>query len=43
MEDARVDVEFIGTNGKVADIQTKALKRVRFQELWAEIGVVEVQ
>ena len=43
LEDGRVEVEFIGTNGKLADILTKALGRVKFQELRAAIGVVEVQ
>jgi hypothetical protein len=42
VEDGRAQVEFIGTDGQVADILTKALGRVRFQELRARIGVVEV-
>ncbi|XP_052134024.1 secreted RxLR effector protein 161-like [Oryza glaberrima] len=42
MEDGRAQVEFIGTDGQIADILTKALGRVRFQELRAHIGVVEV-
>ena len=43
VEDGKVEVEFIGTNGQLADVLTKALGRVRFQELRAAIGVVEVQ
>jgi hypothetical protein len=43
VEDGRVEVEFIGTDGQLADILTKALGRVRFQELRASIGVMEIQ
>ena len=43
VEDERVEVEFIGTNGQLADILTKALGRAKFQELREEIGVVLIQ
>lgn len=43
VEDGRVKVEYIGTNGQLADILTKALGRVKFQEMRAAIGVVEVK
>jgi hypothetical protein len=43
VEDGRVEVEFIGTEGQLTDILTKALGRVKFQELRAAIGVVKVQ
>lgn len=40
VEDGHVEVEFIGTNGQLADILMKALGRAKFQELREEIGVV---
>ena len=36
-------VEFIGTGEQKADIMTKALGRVRFQELRGKIGIVDVK
>ncbi|KAM3197342.1 hypothetical protein ACQJBY_072793 [Aegilops geniculata] len=38
-----VAVEFIGTRDQKADILTKPLSRVRFQELLGKIGIVDVK
>ena len=38
----KVKAQFVGTNGQLADILTQALGRVRFAELRAKIGMVEV-
>lgn len=37
-----IDVEFIGTELQLSDILTKALGRVRFQDLRQEIGMVKL-
>ena len=37
-----IDVEFIGTELQLGDILTKALGRVRFQELRGKIGMFDV-
>jgi hypothetical protein len=36
-------VEYIGTSDQLADIFTKSLGRVKFQELRGRIGVVEIK
>ncbi|CAN6200243.1 unnamed protein product [Urochloa humidicola] len=41
-EDGSISTSFIGTKDQLADILTKALGRVRFQELRARIGMVQV-
>ncbi|BAF15572.2 Os04g0582400 [Oryza sativa Japonica Group] len=43
VEDGSVHVEFVGTEGQIADILTKALGRTRFQELRSRIGVADVK
>jgi hypothetical protein len=35
-------LEFVGTQDQLADMFTKALGRVRFQELCEKIGVVKI-
>ena len=42
IEDRKVDVEHVGTDGQLADILTKALGRVKFLEMRLKLGVVEV-
>lgn len=42
VENGTVIVEFIGTSKQTADIPTKAHGRVRFQELRASIGIVDI-
>jgi hypothetical protein len=42
VEEGSVPAEFINTKGQLADIGTKALRRVRFQELCARIGMVQI-
>lgn len=41
--DGSVHVEFVRTEGQIADILTKALGRTRFQELRSRIGVADVK
>ena len=43
VEKGMVVVEFIGTGEQKADILTKALGRVRFQELRGKVGIVDVK
>ncbi|KAI4364046.1 hypothetical protein MLD38_020189 [Melastoma candidum] len=43
IEDGKVKVEHIGTNGQLVDILTKALGRVKFVEMRQKLGVVQVQ
>jgi hypothetical protein len=43
VEDGSVRVDFISTSDQFADIGTKALGRVRFQELAARIGMVKIK
>ncbi|XP_052135136.1 secreted RxLR effector protein 161-like [Oryza glaberrima] len=43
VEDGSVHVEFVGTEGQIADILTKALGRTRFLELRSRIGVADVK
>jgi hypothetical protein len=43
LEKGHIAVEFIGTNDQLADIFTKSLGRVKFQELRGRIGVVEIK
>uniref|UniRef100_A0A0A9HJY2 Retrovirus-related Pol polyprotein from transposon TNT 1-94 n=1 Tax=Arundo donax TaxID=35708 RepID=A0A0A9HJY2_ARUDO len=42
MGNGSISARFIGTKDQLADIFTKALGRVRFQELRATIGVVQI-
>jgi hypothetical protein len=39
--EGRIEVQFVGTNDKFADILTKPLPRVNFQEMKVKIGVVK--
>nr|CCI55332.1 PH01B019A14.1 [Phyllostachys edulis] len=43
IEDGKVDVEHVSTDGQLTDILTKALGRVKFIELRQKLGVVEVK
>jgi hypothetical protein len=43
LKKGHIAVEFIGTNDQLADIFTKSLGRVKFQELRGRIGVVEIK
>jgi hypothetical protein len=43
VEDGSVLADFINTSDQFADIGTKALGRVRFQELAARIGMVKIK
>nr|AAX95066.1 retrotransposon protein, putative, unclassified [Oryza sativa Japonica Group]ABA91624.1 retrotransposon protein, putative, unclassified [Oryza sativa Japonica Group] len=43
IEEGRVKAEFIGTDGQLADILTKALGRDRFIELRSRIGLIEIK
>jgi hypothetical protein len=43
LEKERITVEYIGTSDQLADIFTKSLGRVKFQELRGRIGVVEIK
>lgn len=42
IEDGKVDIEYISTNGQLADILTKALGRVKFLEMRLKLGVMEI-
>jgi hypothetical protein len=42
IEDGTVTVEYIGTEDQLADILTKALGRVQFQNLRERIGVINL-
>jgi hypothetical protein len=39
----QITVEFVGTENQLGDIFTKALGRIRFQELRNKIGLVQVK
>jgi hypothetical protein len=41
LEDGRINASFINTSDQLADILTKSLGRVKFQELRARIGMVQ--
>jgi hypothetical protein len=43
VEDGSVHVDFISTSDQLANIGTKALRRVRFQELATRIGMVKIK
>jgi hypothetical protein len=43
VEEGSVRAEFISTQDQLADIGTKAFGRVRFQELHARIGMVQIK
>jgi hypothetical protein len=42
IEDGKVAVEHIGTTNQLADILTKPLGRIRFQDLRARIGIIDI-
>jgi hypothetical protein len=42
VEDGKVAVEHIGTTNQLADILTKSLGRIQFQDLRARIGVIDI-
>jgi hypothetical protein len=42
VENGKIDVEYIGTEDQLADILTKALGRVQFQNLRERIGVINI-
>jgi len=41
--DGKIEVEHVGTEGKLADILTKALGRIKFIELRRRLGVIDVK
>jgi hypothetical protein len=43
IEDGKVEIDHIGTADQLADMFTKALERVRFQELRKKLGVIEIK
>jgi hypothetical protein len=42
IEDGKGVVEHIGTTNQLADIVTKPLGRIRFQDLRARIGIIDI-
>ena len=42
IEEGRVDIEHISTDGQLADVLTKSLGRVKFLEMRLKLGVMEV-
>jgi hypothetical protein len=40
--EGRIEVQFVGTNEQLADILTKPLPRVKFQEMKEKIGVEKI-
>jgi hypothetical protein len=42
VEDGKVAVEHIGTTNQLADILTKPLGRIRFQDLHARISIIDI-
>jgi dihydroorotase len=42
IEDGKVVVEHIGTANQLADILTKSLGRIQFQDLRASIGIIDI-
>ena len=43
MEDGKISLEQIPTGDQLADIMTKSLARVKFQELRDRIGIVNIR
>jgi hypothetical protein len=43
LEDRSINASFINTSDQLADILTKSLGRVKFQELHARIGMVQIK
>jgi hypothetical protein len=43
VEDGKIVLEQIPTGDQLADILTKSLARVKFQELWDRIGVINIK
>lgn len=43
IEGGKINVEYVSSDEQLADILTKPLGRVKFQELRAKIGVVEIK
>jgi hypothetical protein len=42
IEDDKVAIEHIGTTNQLADILTKSVGRIQFQDLRARIGVIDI-
>ena len=42
IDDGKIDIGHVSTNGQLADILTKALGKVKFIEMRSKLGVVEV-
>uniref|UniRef100_A0ACD5X227 Uncharacterized protein n=1 Tax=Avena sativa TaxID=4498 RepID=A0ACD5X227_AVESA len=42
VDDGKINVEYIGTEDQLADILTKALGRIQFQNLRERIGIVDI-
>jgi hypothetical protein len=43
VEDGKISLEQISTGDQLADIMTKSLARVKFQELRERIGIVNIK
>ena len=43
VENGDINIQFIRTEDQLSDIMTKALGRVRFQDLQRRIGIVKVK
>lgn len=43
LEDGSISTSYISTSDQLADILTKSLGRVKFQELRAKIGMVQIK
>lgn len=43
IEEGKISVDYVNTNGQLADILTKALPRAKFEELRERIGMIQVK
>ena len=43
MEKKEIEVKYVRTYEQVADVLTKSLGRVKFQELRGKLGMIEIQ
>ena len=43
VDEKKIIVEFTGTTEQLADVLTKSLSRVRFQELRVKIGIIKIK